>query len=1003
MLRPAAHSILLCVAFAAALLCAPLAHSQTAPATRLAKDGNLLFAVGDLREPGVYQDPAGLFMIRFPSTWRMVRTISGGSVFCTFSAEAGRVSPKQIRTGVEVAAVVMSDVFARQDLPATALLKHFLPATFRDQPGTKLIADISTAKIGTIEGATCTLKGPRENQSGEFTTEVFLAEKDGVAYRLACFAPAEEFASLRPTFLRLVADSRVGRARPARREQAMESRQIIQKFRASVVSIATVSDKFTATGTGFIISRDGYILTNYHVAYDTQTGLPMKSFTVEWDEKLKRAKVPAELVGGKLRMGAYRLEHGTDVALLKIPAGDYEPMPLSSLADVDVGDDVVTLGFPSRGMLEGVSLTVTKGVVARFNRGPNGEMQSIFVDAAFTHGSSGGPCVSLITGGVIGLNSFGMDVQLDPRTARYNDLIKYHGVVPIDDAIREFPLYCLPGMDPQGARMDFLDTFAVTKYFLSFGSLNAAEKLALRGVALEPQQAIAEARLGECRYHQALDAQVAGDAQEANALLEAARRAYDQALARDPKQPDTLIAYAQLEVQQGRLGEAATLAARAADSDRKDWQGHLLLADIYLRQSRFDEALRQVQKAKDVVGGLIVNPHVTAASIYTAKRDFENARKEWAEAARISPVYLPARLGVAACYESMGQTDAALAEYNRVLDDFKDDGEVLGRIGLCLNRARRTADAANYLFRSVQRYQAASRPPDEQVLVQFGELLLQFKKDVDAIPIFALYLFHYRNGPSAAGASLRLAAIHAQHQYMGLASAHARFAVQLRNAADVAQAAQQFPPASLSLNEIKAMLQVGYPLALAVELVASSPLAFAVQSDEQLLQLQQQEGLPDPIATAIKISLKQHPVMMPPANSGGAMAPPEFAPGGEQVAPQPAPAFPGSAPPAGAMGVDLRGTWVADGMTPQGPFRCVIIFGDLGLYVSDVFIGQGSLGRVTGNYRFEGGQLILQPQGYAPFAPAFQLQGDQMVMDVPNFAPGIRFVRQTNPGFVPPS
>jgi tetratricopeptide (TPR) repeat protein len=994
MLSRKVPGILLGVALVVALG-APWARSQTAPATRLAKDGGLLYTVSDLREPGVYRDPAGLFVLRVPSTWRVLRTVENASVFWTFSAEAGRVPPKQIRSGVEFAAVVMSDVFARQKLPATALLKHFLPGSFRDKPGMKLVADVSAHRVGALEGATCTLKGPRESQSGEFTTEVFLAERDGVVYRLACFAPAEEYASLRPTFLGIVADARLGRARLPRREQSVETRQIVQKYRTSVVSIYAANKKFAATGTGFIISRDGYIMTNYHVGYDTHTKLPMDEFVVDWDESLRRPKVTAELVAGRYRLGPYGRSYGTDVALLKIPAGDYEPLPLSSLADVDVGDDVVTLGFPARGTIEGISLTVTKGVVTRFNRGPSGELQSIFIDATIAHGSSGGPCVSLVTGGVIGINSFGFDVELDPRrAAEMNNLIKYHGVVPIDDAIREFPLYCLPGMDPQGASLDFLDTFAVTKYFLSFGSLNAAEKLALRGVALEPQQAIAHMRLGECRYRQALDAQVAGDAQESSALIVAARSAYDQALARDPRQPDTLNAYAQLEVQQDRLGEAATLAARAADADPKDWQGHLLLADIYLRQSRFDDALRQAQKAKDVVGGLIVNPHVTAALIFTAKRDFENAQKEWAEAARISPVYLPARLGVAACYESMGRTDAALAEYNRVLADFSDNGEVLGHIGLCLYHAGRTAESINYLFRSVQRCQAASQPPLEQVLVQLSEWLLQNQRDVDAIPMYCLYLFHYRNGPSAAPSSLRLASIHAQHQSMGLASAHARLGVRLRNTADIAQAAQQFPQAPLSVNEIQIMLQLGYPLDLARELIEDSPLAFSGENDEQFQKLKQQ-GLPEPIVAAIQESLRKHPPMSSPGFSGGAGAQPGFVPGGTQGGAQPVPA-------PGAIVVDLRGTWIADGNTPQGPFRCVFIFGDFGLYTSDVFIGQGSLGRVTGNYRFEGGQLILQPQGYAPIAPGFQYQGNQMVMDVPGFAPGLLFVRQVNPGFVPP-
>jgi len=973
---------------------------------RLAQDGDILYAVNDPPESGVYRHPAGLFVLHFPGTWRMMRSINGGYVSYTFSAEAGRVPPKQIRAGAKVLIVAMSDVFRRQHMTASAVLTHFLPGILRGEPGMKLTGSVTNAKLGGLEAAMCTLRGTGEDHAGEATWEIYVAVKEGVTYQLTCFAPTEQLAGLQPTFAQVVGTASFGRKSLPRLERSLEARQIAEKYEASVVSIDGESANGSRwTGSGFIISRDGYVLTNYHVAYDLQTRQPAKSLRVEWDHSLGRASVPAQLVGGKVEAAVLHIQpgiYGTDVALLKMAPGDYVPLPLSRVAEIKKGDDVVTLGFPSRGMLEGVSLTVTKGVVARVNLDPDGEVQSLFTDARFTHGSSGGPCVSLVTGGVIGLNSFGMPIQLDPRMAHLNDLINYNGIVPIDDAVREFALVCTPGMNPEGTGLDFLDCLDLSKYFVSVGSFKTAEQLALRAVSLEPQQAVARMRLGECRVQLALEELAGGDHDTAAALFAAARKAYGEALARDPRQPDALVAFAQLELQQNRLPEATDLATKATAADPKDWQGHLLLADIGLRQSRFDEALQHVDKAKVVTGGLIVNPHVSAAQIYTAKKEFENARKEWAQAARISPVYLPARLGVAGCFELAHQADQALAEYHRILEDFPENGEVLGRIGLCLTGAGRTAEAADYFMQSVIRCGRANRPPDESVLMYLGDALLQRPESSEAAPVFALYLFHYRRGQFAAIANLKLADIHAKHGSPGLASAHARMALELGNAPEVARAAQQYPAAPLALTDIQAMIGVlQYPMALAVDIIASSPLGFAIQGDEQLQQLQQ-SGMPPEILQAILSSLSQHPPMIGSAGMGVAATPPEAAPPSAQPLAPPNTVFPPAASPPGVARPNLVGTWVATGMTSQQVlFRSVIIFGDLGLFSSDTWVGLQSLGRMSGRYWFENGRLILQPDGGQPFAPACQVEGDTIVMDVVNFAAGVRFTRQMNTGFPP--
>ena len=946
-------------------------------------------------QPGVYEDATHLFAVQFPRAWRIVRTTKHGTVFTVFSAEAGRVPPKQIRVQAELSMVVLSDVFRRQNMTAVAILKHLMSGNAQFDSGLKIAAGVSPAKVGAFEGATCTLQGTLKDRPGEFTEERFLTEKEGVIFQLACTAPKEEYASVRPTFLKIVADSRFGRSSLPRRDSPLGSSEIVRKYKRSVVSIVGDGEGGSWTGSGFIISRDGYILSNYHVAYDMQTRKPAKSLMVQWDESLKRSTVKAELVGAKYKMGAFeQSNYGTDVALLKIPAGDYEPMPLSPLAEINVGDDVITLGFPARGLLEGISLTVTRGVVTRFNRGPDGEVQSIFSDAAFTHGSSGGPCFDLATGGVIGLNSFGQDVHLDPRQAQLNNLIKYHGIVPIDAAIREFPLQCLPGLDSQASDLDFMDSLALSKYLLDVGSANAAEQVALGGVSSEPQQALGYVRLGQCRFQRALNSHNEGDAQGAKAGYDNARRSYERALQRDPRQPDALVAFATLEAQLGRLEEAVDLATRATESNPQEWSGRLLLADILARQSRFDEALKHVAKAKETTAGLIVNPYFTAANIYAAKQDYASARKEWAEAVRISPVYLPARLGIAECFEHSQKPEAAVAEYQRILDDFKENGEVLGRLGLCLLRAGRTDEAVNCLGNSLRRCEAANQPPSEAVLLEFARCLEPNPNAVaEAIRIYGRYLFHYPNAPSAPNVSLKLAAIHAQHQYAGLASAHARLAVRLQQGAQVAQAAQQFPIAPLTVNDITVMAQLPYPLPLALDLIASSPLGFVIQNEAELQQLRQ-SGLPEEFLKAIV----EHAPMPLPSAIGGSALPPVGGwqpPAGQPQGVTPPGGWQPPLSPPGSMNAELLGTWIADGAMADGaPFRCTVIFGNYSAYTTGIMVGARSLGITSGSYRIEQGRLILEPQGGPPVASAFQIQGATLIMDVPNFANGLRFVRQ---------
>jgi len=145
--------------------------------------------------------------------------------------------------------------------------------------------------------------------------------------------------------------------------------------------------KSSGEGSGFVISKDGYVVTNNHVVED------MDEITVHF---LNGDEFDAEIVGRDPK---------TDIALLKIEPGKKNLVTIA-LGDSDVvrpGDWVVAIGNPF-----GLAHTVTAGIVSAKNRRDvmSGQFYEDFIqtDAAINPGNSGGPLIDL-EGRVIGINT----------------------------------------------------------------------------------------------------------------------------------------------------------------------------------------------------------------------------------------------------------------------------------------------------------------------------------------------------------------------------------------------------------------------------------------------------------------------------------------------------------------------------------------------------------------------------------------------------------------------
>ena len=153
-----------------------------------------------------------------------------------------------------------------------------------------------------------------------------------------------------------------------------------------------VQQQLQGLGSGFVISPDGYIVTNDHVAGNAT------KITVAFPDG---SQLDAELIGS---------DPETDIALLKVsPEADLPYLAFEDREDAIVGEWAIALGNPF-GLFEAAEPSVTVGVVSAVGRdfpaqGGRTFRDMIQTDAAINSGNSGGPLVDA-TGRVIGMNTF---------------------------------------------------------------------------------------------------------------------------------------------------------------------------------------------------------------------------------------------------------------------------------------------------------------------------------------------------------------------------------------------------------------------------------------------------------------------------------------------------------------------------------------------------------------------------------------------------------------------
>gem|GEM_PF-1039640 len=179
-------------------------------------------------------------------------------------------------------------------------------------------------------------------------------------------------------------------ALPARAE---DLGAIAARVKRSVVhlELADAAGESLGNGTGFLVSADGRVVTNHHVI-------------------AKVAAVTARLGDGRRvpARGVVALDAEHDLALLALEGGGYEPLPLGTVRDLAVGDEVVVIGSPAglAGSLSVGVVSALRGEAAARAAAPDADHPRAWAlqsTAAISPGSSGSPVVAVRSGAVVGV------------------------------------------------------------------------------------------------------------------------------------------------------------------------------------------------------------------------------------------------------------------------------------------------------------------------------------------------------------------------------------------------------------------------------------------------------------------------------------------------------------------------------------------------------------------------------------------------------------------------
>ncbi len=217
---------------------------------------------------------------------------------------------------------------------------------------------------------------------------------------------------------------------PTKPEDGLASAELLEQVKQSIVVVSTQSSTSAGLGSGFIISSDGYIVTNQHVI-DGADNI--------WVDLYDGRSYPAKVVGASER---------DDVAVLKISANDLPVSTLGKSSNCYVGERVYAIGCPDS---YDFAWTVTMGIVSHTSRNVkiydnSGNLEKtmnlIQTDVSVNPGNSGGPIINtrgevvgIVTLKITNTEGMGFAIPIDGALEIVEALIEKGNADDVDSSI----------------------------------------------------------------------------------------------------------------------------------------------------------------------------------------------------------------------------------------------------------------------------------------------------------------------------------------------------------------------------------------------------------------------------------------------------------------------------------------------------------------------------------------------------------------------------------------
>ncbi|MEM6673410.1 MAG: trypsin-like peptidase domain-containing protein [Planctomycetota bacterium] len=631
-----------------------------------------------------WSDPMGMLSIQIPAQWNVFDWWTGSGYQVLFTPEQYVEELNQFKTGFQIQVSYLAPDDPARSLGIAAAHSKQVNGLVRRNRSFEL-ESLGDAEVTRLDGTEAieqefdvTMQGARCRE------RLARCVTDELSYFMEFVAPTGDYEDLGATRDRMLASFRMvpSAIEPERRKTPLEPQRAHETSRPAVVQvIAQYEGGSSGTGSGFIVREDGLVLTNAHVVSDS--GVLASSLSVLVEDDGKQRRLEAKLVDV-----AHMSSPMIDLALLQLPRRrkDYPTLPVSRISSGRVmeGDPVIAIGFP--GLAQG-NMLVTRGELTaikhqRIHIGEHSyeRLDDLLTTATIAPGNSGGPCISLVTGGVIGLNTY--------RPVVGDQSYDYAGVCLIDHALDQFPQL---RWYPRRGRVRAHHHLELGAMLLKAGKVEASRRELDR--AREKIDELTEEQEAALYWQLAL---VASRMEEWPEF----RDWRDKCLAANSTHLDASASRFESLLAAGSFGEALALLTEM-ERQRDDWWLRSNRARVHAKAGKYGSAFTTLDDAATEFPADAARIALSKARIFLEVKNTEKARDELNRALKIDPDLIEARIELASLYVQEGKPGAAQIEFHELVTRYPDDPQTHVARARFLRDGGDSADALDGMLRAI--------------------------------------------------------------------------------------------------------------------------------------------------------------------------------------------------------------------------------------------------------------------------------------------------------------